>query len=188
MSKKKPILCLDFDGVLHSYTSGWQGACTIPDAPVPGAMAFLLAVMASFDVAIFSSRSRYWFARWAMKRWLRQHLVAYFESAVQTGATFDHMLALGYSIGMDPWSSELEAFADYLVRRLRFPTEKPPAFLTIDDRAITFKGTWPEMWQLESFKPWNCGPKQAEVTDDIGLVARMRQDASPLSDAKGGGA
>src|SRR6516165_11904546 len=26
LADKKPILCLDFDGVLHSYTSGWQRA------------------------------------------------------------------------------------------------------------------------------------------------------------------
>ena len=29
----KPILCLDFDGVVHSYTSGWKGADVIPDPP-----------------------------------------------------------------------------------------------------------------------------------------------------------
>ena len=26
----------DFDGVVHGYTSGWQGEDTIPDPPVPG--------------------------------------------------------------------------------------------------------------------------------------------------------
>jgi len=37
----KPILCLDFDGVIHSYSSGWKGADVIPDPPVPGAFDFI---------------------------------------------------------------------------------------------------------------------------------------------------
>ena len=32
---RKPILCLDFDGVIHSYISGWKGADVIPDPLKP---------------------------------------------------------------------------------------------------------------------------------------------------------
>ena len=39
---RKPIICLDFDGVIHSYTSGWKGAAVIPDPPVPGALEFIV--------------------------------------------------------------------------------------------------------------------------------------------------
>ncbi len=35
----KPILCVDFDGVVHSYTSGWKGETVIPYPPVNGALA-----------------------------------------------------------------------------------------------------------------------------------------------------
>jgi hypothetical protein len=37
----KPILCVDFDGVIHSYSSGWQGADIVNDPPTPGALAWL---------------------------------------------------------------------------------------------------------------------------------------------------
>jgi phosphoglycolate phosphatase-like HAD superfamily hydrolase len=29
-------ICFDFDGVIHSYVSGWKGADVIPDPPVEG--------------------------------------------------------------------------------------------------------------------------------------------------------
>ena len=33
----KKTVVFDFDGVIHSYKSGWQGSATIiPDPPVPG--------------------------------------------------------------------------------------------------------------------------------------------------------
>lgn len=133
----KPILCLDFDGVLHSYSSGWKGAAIIPDDPVPGAVPFLERAIGHFTVHIFSSRSNQDGGREAMKAWLRTHVTRYFDCEFSHGnpREFDRAIAI------------LDA--------IRWPDEKPPALVTIDDRAITFDGTWPAIDRLLAFKPWN---------------------------------
>lgn len=41
------------------------------------------------------------------------------------------------------------------LEEIEWPTEKPAAFVTIDDRALTFDGTWPDIEKLLSFSPWN---------------------------------
>jgi len=69
----KPILCLDFDGVLHSYKSGWQGADVISDPPVPGAVEFVREAKKYFDVQVFSSRSCQDGGLYAMQDWMQQH-------------------------------------------------------------------------------------------------------------------
>ena len=123
----KPILCLDFDGVLHSYESGWQGSDVIPDAPVVGAMEFLRASAENFDLWIFSSRSNDPGGIDAMQTWLKEHLIEKFGVKVATA----------------------------LAAQIKLPTFKPAAFLTIDDRAIQFTGTWPNQCDLLGFTPWN---------------------------------
>jgi hypothetical protein len=40
------------------------------------------------------------------------------------------------------------------VVQLHFPEHKPPATVTLDDRAITFTGTWPTVPTLLAFEPW----------------------------------
>jgi hypothetical protein len=123
----KPILCLDFDGVIHSYTSGWKGADVIPDPPVPGALAFMLDALHHFDVVIFSSRSNQRGGVTAMQKWLREHAGScWYESPAGPG-----------------------------LEDVRFVTDKPPAMVTIDDRALTFTGVFPAISQLKAFTPWN---------------------------------
>lgn len=131
----KPILCLDFDGVIHSYTSGWQGSGVANDPPVPGALAFLEEAAKHFRLAIYSSRSKSFSGRRAMKRYMREH----FESYLTFSPSHDR---------------------DTLYEYLEWPWFKPSAFMTIDDRALTFTGEWsdfaPEV--LRDFKPWNKRP------------------------------
>ena len=124
---RRPILCLDFDGVIHSYSSGWQGAALIPDQPVDGAITFMLEALNQFDVVIFSSRSNQRGGLQAMRAWLRRHAGAtWYESPAGPG-----------------------------LEDIRFVTEKPSAMVTIDDRALTFDGTWPAIQTLKEFRPWN---------------------------------
>ncbi len=125
----KPILCLDFDGVIHSYSSGWKGADMIPDPPVDGAMRFIWDAGEHFKVAIFSSRSNQSGGKRAMQNWLRKHF-------------------------RDYWAADRTQCDDKLAE-ISWPTEKPPAMITLDDRALTFEGTWPTMESLKAFQPWN---------------------------------
>ena len=120
----KKILCVDFDGVIHSYSSGWKGADNIPDLPVPGAMEWLIHTSQEpdYEVAIYSARSAQAGGIQAMKAWLAKHGMP--------GGNIDD---------------------------LSFPTQKPPAYLTIDDRAICFRGTFPSVLELDSFQSWIKG-------------------------------
>lgn len=47
----------DFDGVIHSYSSGWQGATVIPDPPVPGIEKSLEDIKKSgYEIVVVSTR------------------------------------------------------------------------------------------------------------------------------------
>lgn len=148
----KPILCLDFDGVLHSYTSGWKGARNIPDAPVPGALEFVVDAINHFSVAILSSRSHQFGGRWAMKRWLRSNLFALGMIDDVPKWWSDYIAAQHH---MEPWDHEVYNAAVRVMSAIKWPLFKPAAMITIDDRALTFTGKWPEIPQLKDFKPWN---------------------------------
>jgi hypothetical protein len=121
MGSERKTLCVDFDGVLHSYTSGWKGVDQVPDGPVPGAMDWLRAMLGEgFDICIYSSRSK-------------------------DPAGLAAMMA-----ALRVWGMDMDD-----IDRLDFPTEKPAAWLTIDDRCFRFEGDFPSADWLRRFRPWN---------------------------------
>ena len=150
----KPILCLDFDGVLHSYSSGWKGARRIPDPPVPGALEFVVGALDLFRVAVLSSRSHQWFGRASMKLWLFRHLVAAAGNDYSdTPEWWRNRIA--QTAFADPWKDEVRSAAGRVVREIEWPLFKPSAMVTIDDRSLTFTGEWPTLDTLKAFQPWN---------------------------------
>jgi len=131
----KPILSLDFDGCVHAYNSRWTEAHEIPDGPVPGALDFLRVAVDKMTVAIFSSR------------------------CVDHHTGRDHNTAFRNDLGiqaMKDWFAQHGLEAE-VIAKLQFWHCKPPAHVSIDDRAWRFDGDWSQVSidDLLAFKPWN---------------------------------
>lgn len=119
----KKIILLDFDGVIHSYKSGWKGAGVIPDPPVDGAIEFIRTLIndKDYEVCIYSSRSKQEGGIDAMINWLKENALTNLE-----------------------------------LLEIRFPKQKPAAFITVDDRAICFDGDFSTLKdKIDNFIPWN---------------------------------
>jgi hypothetical protein len=96
--------------------------------PTDGAIEFIgEAIIDGWDVAIHSSRARYFGGISAMRAWLRLH---------SGNLWYDSPAGAG-------------------IESVRFCRWKPSAMVTIDDRALTFTGKWPPFDALHRFKPWN---------------------------------
>lgn len=124
-SDPEKILLLDFDGVIHSYVSGWQGVDELPDPIMPGAANFLYEAVRRFDVQIYSSRSDSERGLAAMQEWLKDHL-----------------------------AKELGSRWYEVYRSIKWPKTKPAAWLTIDDRCIQFTGEFPTLGSIAEFQPY----------------------------------
>ena len=130
----KPTICIDFDGVIHSYEKGWQGGA-IYGTVVDGFFEWAQAAAQHFDLVVYSSRSKDDAMRVAMADWLHEQQSKFLAAALVAGE--------------EP---------KFHATTFKIAHEKPAAFLTIDDRAMTFNGDWyDDCWwpeKLLQFKPW----------------------------------
>ena len=70
----RKIISFDFDGVIHSYTSGWKGDNVVLDTPVPGIKEAIAEIRASgYSVFIHSCRCNTPLGRFAVIAWLRDN-------------------------------------------------------------------------------------------------------------------
>lgn len=78
---RRETVVFDFDGVIHSYTSGWQGATCIPDKPVDGIHDALKQIHGhGYEVVIVSTRCATDEGMFAIESWLyKWHLDIYVD-------------------------------------------------------------------------------------------------------------
>lgn len=117
MDKKKRYhnVVFDFDGVINSYLSGFEGATIISDEPVNGIKEEIARIREEYKVVVVSTRCYKDGGIEAIKEWLDKH-----------GIVVDDVTS-----------------------------EKPPAIVTIDDRAIVFDGESDGLLEkIKKFQPW----------------------------------
>ncbi len=71
----KQTLILDFDGVIHSYESGWHGADKITDPPTDGAREGIAKLREKYIIVVVSSRCHQAGGIDAIKAWLALHSI-----------------------------------------------------------------------------------------------------------------
>lgn len=82
--KPKQTVVFDFDGVIHSYTSEWQGVSHIPDPLVPGIAEALEEIHnAGYGVVVVSTRCAYINGRYAIWEYLKANNIAQYVDAVE---------------------------------------------------------------------------------------------------------
>ena len=71
--KNKPTVAIDFDGVIHSYTSGWQGADKCQDGLVAGIDCAIADLRKDHKVIVVSSRAATPEGRVAIRDYLKKY-------------------------------------------------------------------------------------------------------------------
>jgi len=73
ISALRRTICLDFDGVLNSYRSGWCGIDNIPDPPIHGTDRAVQRLRKDYRVVVNSARCATPEGREAIRQWLARH-------------------------------------------------------------------------------------------------------------------
>lgn len=70
------VIAMDFDGVIHSYVSGWQGAATAGDPPVSGIAEAIAELRREYEVVVVSSRCLHEGGTQTVRDYLKKHGIA----------------------------------------------------------------------------------------------------------------
>ncbi len=78
----KQTVVFDFDGVINSYTSCWQGTAVISDPPVEGIREAIAKIRRSYRVVVVSSRCSQPGGIEAIRNYLEKHNIIVDDIAV----------------------------------------------------------------------------------------------------------
>lgn len=119
---RKPTIAVDFDGVIHKYSKGWQDG-TIYDGPMDGALDALRYMLEKKDwnVFVFTSRDPVPVVGWLASQFNRRYWSDVFFRVVHDDEKF--------------WQPPERQF---VIGTIGVTNRKLPADCYLDDRGLTF--------------------------------------------------
>lgn len=140
-------IAIDFDGVIHKYSKGWQdGSCY--DEHIEGVFEAIEELMKKYTVFIFSTRNSR-----QIKSWLRTRIMEsdYVHAGMGNDPNDFCWPKYSFTCQVIPFWTKFWNKKNVLGITKR----KLPAMVYIDDRAMRFDGDWKEILsQLKTFKTY----------------------------------
>ncbi len=159
-------VAVDFDGVIHAYSKGWQDG-SIYDEPIPGAVESIRSLQQRYAVFIFTSREpeqvmpwlEQWFDVTIDERCGRCHGgLQTADDAPWPGHTEASCKECGGSGRLSFWNSQ---------EQLLVTNRKLPAVAYVDDRAVRFTD-WPTVLvDLDVDPPFGAASEAAQLAEQI---------------------
>ena len=159
--KKQKTIGIDFDGVIHRYSKGWQNG-EIYDEPVENAIESLNALLkAGYRVFIFSARQPRQIKRW-LKTYSNQLMYMspadFHDQFYPMQKEDERMIKAEYETNRLQYKLSIVPFWKKFWNKtgvLGITRKKLVADIYIDDRAITFTGSWyMAMYNIGQFKTY----------------------------------
>ncbi len=113
LSDNQKSICLDFDGVINSYKSGWQGETIIPDPLVLDTKAAIDRLRKEgWRVLVYSTRCKTAKGREAIRKYLRENGIFVDEICTDKPTALIYVDDRGLKFNGE-WSQTLREIATY---------------------------------------------------------------------------
>ena len=108
---RKKTIAIDFDGVIHQYSQGWQDG-TIYDPPMEGALDAVKKLASNNKLVIFSTRAKDPVLRGNMMEWLKDHGFSPYFSNVTHEKVIAHIYIDDRGLRFHDWSNTMDTLTE----------------------------------------------------------------------------
>lgn len=135
----KKTIVLDFDGVVHSYISGWKGLTEIIDPPVQGIEDCIKSLREKYRVVIVSSRSANLTGRRAIEEWLAKYDIEVDDICCEKPPAIAYVddRAICFNGDVRGLESKISSFKPWMQKRKSIPGD---TIVKVGDTYRHFKG------------------------------------------------